>query len=288
MAASTVSTLISRSRRFLRDWPDEDVLTASVSSSATSITVADATAFKDNWAIEIDTEVLVVTSTASSGTTVSVRRAARGSTAASHASGAVILKKPAFFNIEILDALNAGLEAMYPLVYKEVVDESLTTTVNTYEYTIPDMPSDTDIKIYHLSEVSLQENSDEAFYPRRDWTVKRGATPKLQFRRASANTGDTLRLHGYGPFPRLTLSGSLDSQFPRQAEEALVLYAASYLLGSGEAGRVRMDTGAVDNREQANAVGSSMRAARDLQQRFYARLEQAAMPPLPRHIKSVV
>jgi hypothetical protein len=80
----------------------------------------------------------------------------------------------------------------------------------------------------------------------------------------------------------------VDTLFPRQAEEAIVLYAASYLLGSGEAGRVRVDRGATDKREQANQVGASMRAADRLYQRFLQRRLDAAMAPLPKHIKPVV
>lgn len=295
MAATTVSSLVNRTRRFIRDWPDEDVLAASVTSSAATITVADATEYQDNWAVEIDNEVLVVTSTASSGTTVTVRRGARGSTAASHASGAVILKKPAFFNLEFLDAFNAALEAMYPYIYRPVVDESLTTVANQYEYSIPVMPaSDTDANIYHISKISIQMNTGEAFYPEHAWDVIRGSstslanTASIVFRRATPDSTSTIRLYGFGPFPRLTLAGSLDNLFPRQAEELLVLYAASHLLASGEAGRVRQDRGVRDTREEANVAGSSMRASQALLQRFYARLGQASMPPMPKNVKSVV
>lgn len=287
MAATTVAELINKTRRFVRDYPDEDVLTASLSSSGSTMTVAAATDYADNWVVEIDYEAIVVTSTASSGTTVNIRRAARGSTATTHTSGSVILKRPHFLAIEIVDALNAGLEALYPYVYKPVVDESLSATTQTYEYNIPSMPSDSDAKIYHLSEVSIQETGDETFYGRKDWSVLRGSTPKLRFRHGTDSTG-TIRLYGYGPFPRLTTSSSVDTLFPRQAEEALVLYAASELLASGEAGRVRVDRGATDSREQANTVGSSMRASQQLYTRFLQRRQDAAMAPLPRHVRSII
>lgn len=271
----------------MRDWPDEDVLTASMASGATTMTVADATKYADNWHIEIDNEAIVVTATPSSGTSVSIRKGARGTTAATHVNSSVILVRPAFLAVEILDAFNAGLEALYPYIYKAVVDESLSVTVGNYEYEIPDMPSDTDAQIYHLSEVSIMESGDETFYKRRDWDVLRGATPKIRFKRQTSTAGD-IRLYGYGPFPRLTLSGSLDTQFPRQAEELLVIYAGAYLMASGEAGRVRVDTGASDNREQANAAGVSMRASDQLLRRFYQRRQDAAMPALPRHVKAVL
>jgi hypothetical protein len=66
-----------------------------------------------------------------------------------------------------------------------------------------------------------------------------------------------------------------------------VLYSASQLLASGEAGRVRQSSGSVDTREQANRVGSSSAAGRDLLQRFLSLLDAATLPPLPPHVISV-
>jgi hypothetical protein len=258
------------------------------------MTVADATDYADNWAVEIENEVLVITSTASSGTTVTVRRGARGSTAATHANSSVILRRPAFFAIEILDGFNAALEAMYPLIYKPVIDESLTTVADQYEYSIPVMPSDTDANIHHLSRVSIKYSGQTAFYPENTWDVIRGisssiaSTASIVFKRATPESSGTVRLEGYGPFPRLSLSGSLDNLFPRAAEELLVIYAAAYLSSSGESGRIRVDSGSTDSREQANQAGASSRQADQLMRRFYTRLGQAAMPPLPRHVKPVV
>jgi hypothetical protein len=97
-----------------------------------------------------------------------------------------------------------------------------------------------------------------------------------------------VRVNGFAPFAHLTVSGSLSALWPANADDVLVLFAASDLLASGEAGRVRSDTQAVDNREQANRVGSSMSAANALFNRFLQARDQASMGPMPKHVRSVL
>lgn len=280
--ATAASTLVQRTRRFLGDWPENDALTASTTSSSTTLTVADATIYSAGWLIQVDTESMQVRS--GSGTTVTVLRGARGSTAASHASGATVLIRPRFLDVDVLDALNAAIDATFPWLYQPVVDESITTSSGTYEYDVPNLNS---VPIPYLSELQFQESGDVAFRPFKSWTVLRGSTPKIRLRRDLPE--GTLRIYGFGPLPRLaSLSDSLNALFPTVAEDALVYYAAQHLLTSGEARRVREDTGARDARENANRTGSSMNAANSLYQRFQLRLRDAGMPPMPKNVVAVV
>ena len=276
---------MQRTRRLLRDWPEEDVLTASVSSGGTTLTVADGTIYPTKFLLEIDQEVLY-TSTAGSGTTVTnVRRAQRGSSAASHASGATVLINPRFYSVEILDALNDALDACFPLIYRPVTTEYTGITDGTYEYTIPSMDG-LGISIPSIYRIDIQESGDTVFRETRAWEIARGEAPFIKFKRALA-AASTIRIYGYGPFTHLSaITDELDDYFPKQAEGLLPLFAASQLLASGEAYRVRNYTGVLDQRENANAPGSSLRAAENLRNRFYTQLQQAAMPPLPKHIKA--
>jgi hypothetical protein len=285
--AYSASTLIQRCRRFMGDWPDLDQTTASVSSSGTTLSVADSTLYAKNWTVQLDQEAMFV-SALPSATTLTVRRGMMGTTAASHASSASVLIRPAFIDQEYLDSLNAAIAATFPLIYRPVVDESLASVASTYEYTIPNMPGSYDgttIPIPYLYEVQVKETGDLAFRRKKDWEVLRGTTPTLKFRRDEP-TG-TIRLRGYGPMPPLaSFTDTLDSLYPVNAVHALIEYACGRLLASGEARRVRVDAGAVDQREQANRTGSSSAQGRDLLQRFYASLNSAAMPPLPRHVRA--
>jgi hypothetical protein len=281
---------VNRVRRFIRDFPDNDSSTASIASGGATLSVADSAALYVLYRpIEMGQEALIPTAKPS-GTTLTVRRGARGTTAASYASGTTILVHPNFLAQEILDAINSAIQASFPLIYKPTLDTSLTTLANTYEYTVPNMPGTyggASIPVPRISKLELKLTGEADYVRTKAWDVRRGATPKLQFLR-EPDTGATIRVHGFGPFPDLAFADSLDTLWPVFAEDYLVWHAAAFLLAAGEAGRVRSDTGAIDNREQANRTGSSMTASNALYQRALTRLSQAAMPPLPKHVKVVI
>ena len=283
--ATTAATLIQRTRRMLRDWPEIDVTTASIASNGTTLTVADSTLYFVNELLELDQEVMRVTALPS-GTTLTVQRQMRGSTAASHSSGATILQSPAFYSVEILDALNDGLDACSPQIYRPVALEETGPDGTTYEWNLPTM-SGISVAIPYLYEIEVKESGDPAFRKTDAWEVVRSENPFIKFRRPPSS-GATIRLRGYGPFTHFTaVTDTLDTYFPVNAANLPVLFAVSELLASGEAGRVRVDTGTNDQREQANRVGSSMSAAQALLQRFYQRRSDAAMAPMPRHVVSL-
>lgn len=280
--ATTAATVIQRARRFLGDWPENDALTASAASNSTTLTVADATIYSQGWLLQVDTESMYVTANGV-GTSVSVRRAQRGSTATTHASAATVLMRPHFLDVDYFDALNAAVSATFPMLYQAVVDESITTVATTYEYTIPSLDT---VPIPYISRVQHLQPSD-TYRDVRSWTVLRGTTPKLKLRRPLPV--GTMRIYGFGPLPLVSsLTGSLDVAFPTKAEDALVYYMAQHLMASGEARRVREDTGARDDREAANRPGSSMNASNQMLQRFYARLAASAMPPMPKNVVPVI
>lgn len=286
--ATTLDTLVQRTRRFLRDYPaPADATTASLSSSVTTVPVGDGTQFKANRVIEVDYELMLVASVSSNN--VTVRRGWAGSTAASHGTSSTVLIRPGFFAVEIVDALNGAKDEMYPYVYKPVNDTSLTPNAVTYEFTVPNMPGtyggDTLVMPF-ISKIEIFVTGDVAYRPLRDWTVRRGATPKIVFKRAPVS--GTLRVHGFGPFPDLALSGdTVDTLFPKNAERILPLGAAISLLGSGEAGRSRFDAGARDDREAANRPGGSISLANQLERRFEKDLSRVSMPPMPKNLVSV-
>ena len=283
---STVSTMVDRTRRLLRDWPDLDTSTASITASGTTLTVADTTLYTVNQAVELESEAMIVRAIPG-GTTLTVKRGAYGSTGASHANSTSVLLGPRFYQVDILDALNAGLSASWPLLYQRVVNTTITTTSNTYEYNVPSVGAGQSFAIPYLYQVDIRESGETKYRKRNDWEVVQGATRAIRFKRTQPASA-TLRLHGVAPYADLTLTGSLDTNYPAQAEQALVSFAASFLLQSAEANRVRIDTGTIDNREQANRVGASAAIAQVMMQRFYRELQQVAQPPPGKHIKAVM
>lgn len=284
--ATTLGTLIQRTRRFLNDYPEFDVTTASVATtSVATVSVADTTIYAVNSVIQLDQEAMRVKAL-TSGVLLTVLRGASGTTAATHASGVTVLMKPAFLDQQIIDAVNAGINATFPYYYKQAVDTTLTADGTTYEFTVPNMPSTT-IPIPRLSHIDLKQTGDPAYRKVDYWEIRRGSTPKIKFR-FPPPTG-TIRIHGYGPFPNLAATtDSLDSLWPGWGEDIIVEYAAQRLLMSGEANRVRHDVGPQDARESATRTGSSAAAAGQILQRFQMRLQQAPMPPIPPHLVSVM
>jgi len=286
--ATTLDTLVVRTRRFLRDYPfPADATTASLSSSVTTVPVGNGTQFAVNTVFEVDYEIMLTTSVSSNNTTV--RRGWAGSTAASHGSAATVLIRPGFFSAEIVDALNGAKDEMYPYVYRPVTDTSLLPNSSTYEFTVPNMPGtyggDT-LPIPFISKIEILYTGGLSYRLMRDWTVRRGSTPKIVFRRAPIS--GTLKIYGFGPFPDLTLSSdTVDPLFPKNAERILPLGAAITLLGSGEAGRTRFDVGARDDREAANKPGGAISLANQLERRFEKDLSRVSMPPMSKSVVSV-
>ncbi len=286
--ATTVSTLVQQTRRFMRDWPDLDALGTSLTSFGTSVTVADTSLYQSRWPIEVESETMMIRAVAS-GSNLTVLRGAFGSTAAAHSSGAEILIRPSFYATEVIDALNTGLDDCYPTLYKEVVNSTSlsVTSATVYEYAVPFMTGSTTAYIDFLSSVELKSPGDYAWRHTDRWDIRRGTAPVIRFHEVPA-VGSTIRVRGFGAFSSFaTVADTVDAQFPKNAESLLPLAAAAHLTASGEAGRIRMTAGAVDSREQANRAGSSMSLSNALYSRFLRQLENAAMSPLSPHVVSV-
>ena len=278
MPSVAATTLVQRCRRFVGDYPDLDATTASAAAGGTTITVASATIYNVNQVLQIGTEALRVT--AASGTSLTVRRGMFGTTAASVASGASIMMSPRFLDVEYLDALSAGIDNAWPLLYRAYEDTSLTADSSTYEYTVPAMTSDSTV-YPHISEVWVRTISTDPWQRHRAWRVRLSNTgvPQIQLR-SPIDTGTSIMLKGFGPFPRLDeFTDTTDAQFPRQAEWPLIEYAASWLLESGEVRRTAIDRGVIDNREQANRVGASLQVSSSLLQRYLKKIE-GILPPM--------
>ncbi len=277
--ATSGTTLIQRARRFLVDWPEDDSLTASVSNSTTSIPVADSTVYANGWIIQVDTEVMQVRAKPD-GTHLTVLRGARGSAAASHGNAASILVNPRFTDLDYLEAFNSAIQSAWPLLYVPIVDQSIATANAVYEYNIPNGPDGTPIRA--ISRLQFLESGDLTYRNFGAWDVMRGATPFLKLRRPLPL--GQLRIHGFSAMPPLSSpTDTLSTLFPVNAEDYLTLYAAQYLTASGEAYRVRQDTGPNDDREAANKPGASIYLSSQVYARARQRLLDSAMPPMPKH-----
>lgn|SRR5690242_1950011 len=287
MAGITLQSLVNTTRRYLRDWPLFERLGASMASTDSTITVADATLYGNRWSIDVDLESMLVTN--ATGTTLTVLRGIRGSTAASHAASADILVQPNFSGVEIIDAINRGIDAAYPLFYKTVLDTSITATDSTYEYTIPNMPGTYDtgatMQVPRMMKLEIKQTSDLTYRELRRWQIRSAPDGSRLFKlRTAEPAGGTFRVTGIGPFPHLAAAtDAMDESWPKDSQYLPALYAAADLMMSSEAGRDRGDWNAVDRREEANRPLTSLQTGQQLYNRWFRELNQSAMPPIPLH-----
>lgn len=300
---TTLATLIDRTRNFVRDTPDYDQLVNALNTTDTSFTVSTTKVYPSGgrWPIEVDYETMMLRATTSASATLTVTRGWRGSAPAAHSAKAGILIRPAFYAQEIIDAINTAIFSCYPYLYSPVVDTSLVALTSQYQYVIPNMPGTT-YPIPVIYHVDMLQPGDLTFRQVRRWSIHRGtvttASPSLSGTIASTYpiihftslpaVGGTIRIHGFGPFsPLVNVTDTLDPLFPPNAASLLHRIAAGYLLQSGEAGRDRSDSGPIDRREEANRGGLSLAAGMNVLGRTELELLRNAMPPMPRHVKSV-
>lgn len=110
---TTAATLIAETHRYLLPTAREslNVLSGSHSSSLTTFTFGqDVAAVTAGSTISVDLELIFVWSVNTPAKTAVVQRGMQGSTAATHADGALVTVNPRFSDFAILQALNADLD----------------------------------------------------------------------------------------------------------------------------------------------------------------------------------
>lgn len=210
---TTGSDLVEASLRHL-EFPRRssiDVLAAAVADTTTTmLTVTDSNAGVVAGAVlEVDTELMVVRSAALP--TVTVLRGRFGSTAATHASGAVVTVNPAFSRFQVLEEINNEL------------DDLSTPTNGLFQVLPVELTYDSGVDGYNLTGVTSIEDvlevraapagtTDKRWIPipRSKWRLDRNAETDdfasgfaLTLHRAG-NHGKQLRVIYKAPFTRLT------------------------------------------------------------------------------------
>jgi hypothetical protein len=110
---ATANTILERSLRQMLSGTVEEKnkLSLGIDASATSLTTTyDLKGLRDGVVFEIDSEQLYVWSSNAATKTLVVERGFNGTTAAAHATDAVITSRPRFPKQQMLDALNAEID----------------------------------------------------------------------------------------------------------------------------------------------------------------------------------
>ena len=146
---AAVSTLVDRIYRDFLNKPDDlsafSRLEGAINNSVTSLTYennlfsAEEENLLGNGAlIEIDQELMLVTSANTSTRTLTVSRGYAGTDAASHADEVNLYVNPTFPRKSVFDALADNIERLYPSLY------NVTTTNVTSNSTFAEVPATTE------------------------------------------------------------------------------------------------------------------------------------------------
>lgn len=172
---------------------------------------------------------------------------------------------------KMLDALYAGLKAMFPRRWQLKVDTSIALGINLWDYTLPGNDwFDPMTRLYSV-EVQQVPAAYERFQPLQNW--RRVGLNLIQIPYSQMYTpGATLRLSWCGPYGSL---GDLESQ----VEQLPLWYAKGYLLSNKETVRVRFDQANTSAEgQQMNQPGISQNAGTFFLRQFETELARLTRP----------
>ena len=153
---TTLAATVTNLRRLLHDEPAEDYITVSVdSTTATTITVATSSLWAAGQVWEFDdgdatsAEQILVRSVNPSTGVMTIKRAHGGSTAATHATSAVVLQSPRFLYDTVAQAVNQTLDVdLYPNDLVDIVEHQVTSSATTNTYNKPSSSCERPLNVY--------------------------------------------------------------------------------------------------------------------------------------------
>ncbi len=262
-------------------------LSGSLTDSATSFTVT-GSVFGDSavsgfqpGVIEVDHELMYVGAVnPSTGVFSNVIRGFRGTTAATHSSGAVVRDHPRVPRIQVVRAINGTLTGLYPRLYG-VAETEITSTNFVYAYDIP-------ATAVNVLAVALQEPDIASGYCQsRRWSFVTNATTESttgkQVFVADHWSGSTIHVtYAIAPATFSEASGTNEdfataTNLPEWTRELVTLGAAYRLIGMLDAGRLGERTAEGDLLAQVSPVGGAQKLGSFLYAQFQEGLNAAEL-----------
>jgi hypothetical protein len=276
-------TVVNQVRDMLRDYGDGfTTLSTAVGASDVLAYVEEVGDIVIGTFLQIEDEVVLVSKTHPGGSppSISIIRAQRGTTAATHAAGVLITFNPIWTNVEILRAVNQAQDSAFPSLYQTGDDSTTYVATDVYEYTVPS-------SIQYLCQAWVETGVGTGLYQMsRMWS--RATATKILLEDADRYVGNRIRFIGYGRFSAMTLSGNIDADFPESnanAIEYLVVKATANLLKGRQATLGRRDSfvGVTDSFQQAQPFMSTL-SAKELDKHALSLLNQVRMPRIPEFV----
>jgi hypothetical protein len=234
-------------------------LTAAINTTATSITVASATNVSTG-VIQIDDELIYVDSYDRNSGVLSIPpygRGYNGTSASSHAVGARVIVSPTFPSVDIKEAINNSIQAVFPDLYSTGTHTfSYSTAKSTYP--LPD-------EVETVLGVSFQTTG-----PSKEWLPIRGWRVDPMANTTAFNSRNSISLYsGVEPGRTVqvfytsepTVMDSNDDDFeivtglPASCKDVIVLGASARLASFVDPGRLTF--GSAESDQQSQIAGRS-------------------------------
>ena len=234
-------------------------LTAAVNTTATSITVASATNISTGI-IQIDDELIYVDSYDRNTGVLSIPpygRGYNGTTASSHAVGARVIVSPTFPSVDIKEAINDTIQAVFPDLYATGTHTFSYSTARS-TYALPD-------EVETVLGVSFQTTG-----PSKEWLPVRGWRVDPMANTSAFNSKNSISLYSgiepgrtvqifYTSAP--TVMDTNDDDFeivtglPQSCKDVIVLGASARLASFVDPGRLTF--GSAESDQQSQIAGRS-------------------------------
>lgn len=242
---ATLSSLIGEVRRWIEDMPAQDTLTGSVTATQTTLPVANLNLWPFGARVEIDDEMVYVTSdqTGLSGPgNVTVVRGFVWTTAATHASGVACYRDVRFLKANVREAVNIVIHDWCSFYFPQLVEDTVTGgTANPIKWFVP-APADAlaIVRVYWqipgFSRYVDVPVTNLRFYPQADINASGsnlGATGALGFEMYEQPLpGRIIKVLYEKRWPYLTAdTDTVPVDFPEEAQDLVVQGAAHYLSG---------------------------------------------------------
>lgn len=252
-------------------------LSASLSNSALSVTVDDASSVQSGVA-EIEGEIVYIQSVNRGTNTVTFSADGRGyygTTAAAHASGVRVTINPTWTRTRVKGAINDVIVGTYPTLFGVAQAQfTFTPSVSTYA-----MPADAegvlsvsaDVNGPSMEQQQIRHYAFSSVAPTDDWPNTNTIT--LQ---ESATPGRTVTVtYRKAPSALVNDSDALTTSGLRETAKSLIVYGAcSQLVAYMDLARLPADTATADEyAAQPNSVGAASRISAQLYQRHAMELE---------------
>lgn len=220
--AVAVDTLLERIRSLVDDYGlNNTTLNGAISdTSTTSVTLTDAGDVSAGDFFTVDGETFEVLSIV--GSTATVVRGAKGSTAATHSDGATVRNNLDMPPVQIVEALNLAQSTAYPQLCAVVSDTSLSIVSGQFTYSVPS-------GIDHVRQVWLETSTSDVYNMTRSWDMDSSSTIRLYGENAA---GRLIKVVGLARFDDMAYGGDIDTDFPTgdKAATGYLVYAAAATL----------------------------------------------------------